>query len=106
MSDLSRRTAMHAASAVGGAILLGTLAQDAAAQVPGNMRLAPKDYAKEQLDSLAEINTSGGFCEKWKSTIRPILVAAAALLKITYPAGAKALELAISFIDVACGGMG
>ena len=105
MSELSRRDAMQAASIVGGAALLGVVANGAVAQERANVQLLPRDYAQEQLNSLATIATNTTFCEKWKDTIRPIAVAIQGILKLIYPAGAKTMELIIAFIDVACGGM-
>jgi len=105
MSEFSRRDALQAASVVGGAALIGLVANSGEAQERANVQLVPRDYAQEQLNSLATITTNSSFCDKWKDTIRPIAVAIQGILKLIYPAGAKTMELIIAFIDIACGGM-
>jgi hypothetical protein len=105
MSESTRRGAIQAAAAVGGAVLLGTLAQGAQKGGEGPKPLKVTDYAKEEVAALEAIKTTADFCAKWKDKIRSLLVAAVGILKLFAPNVAKALELAIAFIDAACAGM-
>lgn len=110
MSDTNRRQVVQAASVLGGAVLLGATARVAAA-ADDSKKLVPLVLEKEevvikekQAEAMIEaIATTDGFCDKWKATIRPILIAAVAVLTIIRPAAAAALKKVISYVDTVCG---
>jgi hypothetical protein len=57
-----------------------------------------RDYTSELLPNSESFN----FCEEYRGGLRTTLIAIQGMLKVTFPAGASVIGLAVEFLDRAC----
>ena len=62
----------------------------------------PEDHADKLLEDLEKVKTAREFCKEWKVKWRAVAIAAQAILKFWYPAGAKVLQWLITLADTYC----
>ena len=67
------------------------------------MQFDAAGQVERELDTLANV---ADFCNEWKTKWRAVAVAAQAVLKLLFPAGAKVLGILITIADTFCASQG